>query len=97
MRVPVEIEFQTSADRQFLIHDGAFVQVGQGGNAMIQVEENEFDLLLFGVQGAPGITATITLTPPSSHHLEISGHPIQIRIAQGKTRSGDSRFFRIRS
>src|SRR5215218_1897222 len=96
MPVAVKIKFDTAANRRFLVHDGAFVPLDASGNGTMQVEVNEFDLILFGIEGAPGTTGTITITPPANHKLEISSHPIQIRVAQGKTRAGDNRFFRVK-
>lgn len=97
MAVAVKVKFDTAAIRRFLVHDGTFVPLDASGNGTIQVVVDEFDLILFGIEGAPGTTGTITIAPPANHKLEISSHPIQIRVAQGKTRAGDNRFFRVRS
>lgn len=94
--VTVRVRFETNAAERFLVHNGAFVALDGSGNGRIEVEENEFDLILFGIVGTPGSTGTITLTPPNTHRLEISSHPIQIRIAQDKTRAAGNRFFRVR-
>lgn len=96
MSVIVRVRFETTAAKRFLIHDGAFVALDGSGNGRIEVEEDEFDLILFGIVGPPGTAGTITLKPPATHRLEISSHPIQIRVAQGKTRAGSNRFFRVR-
>lgn len=96
MPVIVRVRFETTAAERFLVHQGAFVALDGSGNGRIEVEENEFDLILFGIAGTPESTGTITLTPPATHRLEISSHPIQIRIAQDKTRAGSNRFFRLR-
>jgi hypothetical protein len=94
-QVPVRVSFAMTAARRFMLHDGQMVPLDAGGSGVIQVEENEADLILFGIIGTPGNTGTITLTPPATHRLDIASHPIQIRIAQGKTRAGSSRFFQI--
>jgi hypothetical protein len=94
--VPVTIKFESSGTQKFLVHKGAFLIFDANDEGVIQVGENEFDLILFGIHGSPGDTATITLTvkPPAS--LEISGNPIKGKIAQGKTVWGDNRFFRVK-
>jgi len=96
MTVPVEITFVSNAQRRFLMHNGNFVAIGANGKATIQSQLNVFEVLLFGIEGIAGNTATITLTPQAPHTLEISSHPIQGRIAAGKTVWGDSRFFRVK-
>ena len=92
----VRVRFETNAAEHFLFHQGALVALDGAGNGRIEVEENEFDQILFSIVGTPGNSGTITLTPPNTHRLEIVAHPIQIRIAQGKTRAGGNRLFRVR-
>lgn len=93
MLIRVDITFQSNAQRRFLAHNGNFVPIGSAGTATIQCQQGDTQLLLYGIEGAPGSTGTITLRPQSPHKLLISSHPIQIRIAQGKTLAGGSRFF----
>jgi len=95
MPIEVDIDFQTNASDKFLIHKKAFVPFA-GSKGKIQVNPNEFDLILFGIEGAPGSTATITLTPKPPATIEISGHPIKGKIPQGRIRWGDSRIFRVK-
>jgi hypothetical protein len=96
MAVSVTIKFESSGTEKFLVHKGAFLIFNSKDEGVIQVEENKFDLILFGIHGSPGDTATITLTVQEPAKLEISGHPIKGKIAQGKTVWGDHRFFRVK-
>jgi hypothetical protein len=96
MSVPVTIKFESDGTEKFLVHKKQFVLFDANDEAVIQVEENEFDLILFGIHGSPGDTATITLMVKDPAKLEISGNPIKGKIAQGKTVWGDHRFFRVK-
>lgn len=94
MPIPVDVTFQTNGTQRFLMHNGNMVPIA-GGTARIQCQPGVFEVILFGIQGSSGDTATITLTPPAGSTLVIQGHPITGRIAQGKTVWGDNRFFRV--
>jgi hypothetical protein len=96
MAVPVTIKFENDGTEKFLVHKGSFLIFNANDEGVIQVEENEFDLILFGIHGSSGDAATITLTVDDPAKLEISGHPIKGKIAQGKTVWGDNRFFRVK-
>lgn len=96
MAIPVTIKFESDGDEKFLIHKGAFLIFDENDEGVVQVEENEFDLILFGIRGPSGKKATITLTVEDPAKLEISGNPIKGKIAQGKTVWGDNRFFRVK-
>lgn len=96
MPIPVTINFQTNGSNRFLMHNGNMVPIGPTGIAVIQCQPNVAELILFGITGNPGNTATITLTPQAPHTIKIKGHPIQGQIAQNKTVWGDNRFFIVR-
>ena len=94
--VKVEVEFDTKGSNKILQHKTGTVALNGAGKGTIQVEPDKYDLILFAYQGPPGTKAKITLTPPSGYKLDISSHPIQDHIAQGKLLSGGNRFFRVR-
>lgn len=96
MSTQVDVKFETGAERRFLTHKGSFISFDANGRGSFTVEDNEWDLILFGMEGAPGTTATITLSVPAPATIQISGHPIQGKIAQDKVVWGDSRFFRVK-
>jgi len=77
------------------MHNGNFVPIEPSGKATIQCQQGVAQLLLFGIEGAPGATGTLTLKPQPPHTLKISSHPIQVKIAQGKTVAGGNRFFAV--
>ena len=95
MAVVVTVEFETEAQRRFFNHQGTPVPL-VAGKGRFTVEENEYGLVLFGIEGTPGTEAKITLSVPASASLEIKGHPIEGRIAATRTVWGDNRFFRVK-
>jgi len=96
MIIPVTVVFQSNGQKRFLMHNGNFVPIEPTGTAVIQCQQNVAELILFGIEGPSGSTATITLTPQAPHILKIVGHPIKGKIAQGKTVWGDNRFFVVK-
>lgn len=92
----VTVKFETKADEKFLMHRGQHIVFNNQGIGTFKTDKGEFDIILFGIVGSPGTKAKITLSvvPPDS--LQIKGHPIEGKIAQGKTVWGSSRFFRVK-
>jgi hypothetical protein len=96
MSIPVEVNFQTNGTRNFLMHNGNFIPIVPNGTATLQCQPNVAEIILFGIEGAPGNSATITLQPQAPHTLVIKGHPIKGKIAQGRIVWGDNRFFVVK-
>ncbi len=96
MTTQIDVKFETDSSRPFLAHKGRFVPLDNSGKGSFTVQDNEWDLTLFGIDGTPGDTAKITLSVPAPATLEVAGHPIKGKIAQGKIVWGASRFFRVK-
>ena len=84
MPTKVSVTFETKATHRFLLHKGNQVALDAAGKGSFTVQDNEPDLILFGIQGNPGTTATITLSVPAGRRLLISGHPIKKQVAQNR-------------
>jgi hypothetical protein len=96
MPTRVDVHFDTEAENKFLRHTTGEVPLDPAGRGSFQAKDDESDLIVFGMEGDPGTTATITLTVPAPAQLEIAGHPIQGTIAQNRRVWGSSRFFTVR-
>jgi hypothetical protein len=91
----IKVKFESTGPK-FLLHKGQSVTLNAAGNGSFNVNANEFDLILFGIEGAPGTAAKITLSVTAPAVLEIEGHPIEGKVAQARTVWGGSRFFRVK-
>lgn len=92
----VRVKFETKASTKFFLHKGKNVTLDGSGNGRFNVVADQDDLVLFGIGGAPGTTAKITLSVDPPATLSISGHPIEGKIAQARTVWGDNRFFKVK-
>lgn len=91
----VKVKFETKASQRFIRHKHGPIPLDPAGNGSFMTAVGETDLILFGMTGPPGTTAKITLSVVPPKALQIAGHPIEGKTAQGKTVWGDSRFFRV--
>lgn len=96
MPTKVSVVFQTASKDRFLRHTSGDVALDSNGKGSFLARENEWDLIVFGMKGDPGTTATITLNVAKPAALEIAGHPILGTIAKNRRVWGSSRFFRVK-